>query len=101
MIWFRVLEVWLTARVWLLHTASSGIANLVLVQLLASPTFHRAVRHVHKRVHEIRHGKDPADLGGMNIDSKSTLSTHGIRLMISQSPAGPMSKNLCSILEQS
>ena len=37
--------------------------------LLASPTFHRGVRKVHKKVHEIRHGKDPADMGGTNIDS--------------------------------
>lgn len=49
--WLRVFEVWLTAR------------------LLASPTFHRGVRNVHKKVHELRHGKDPAEMGGTNIDN--------------------------------
>ncbi|TVY71229.1 hypothetical protein LSUE1_G006762 [Lachnellula suecica] len=48
--WLRVLEVWLTAR------------------LLASPSFHRGVRVIHKKVHELRHGKDPAEMGGTNID---------------------------------
>jgi len=48
--WLRVLEVWLTAR------------------LLRSPTFHRAVQHVHKKFHEIRYGKDPAEMGGTKID---------------------------------
>jgi len=48
--WLRVFEVWLTAR------------------LLSSPSFHRAVGRVHKKVHELRHGKDPAEMGGTNID---------------------------------
>ncbi|KAH8661470.1 hypothetical protein BGZ60DRAFT_413256 [Tricladium varicosporioides] len=48
--WLRVLEAWLVAR------------------LLASPTFHRGVRRVHKKVHEIRHGKDPSEMGGTAID---------------------------------
>ena len=37
-------------------------------QLLRSPTFHSVVRTVHKRVHELRYGRDPADLGGTKID---------------------------------
>ncbi|KAG9231439.1 hypothetical protein BJ875DRAFT_382934, partial [Amylocarpus encephaloides] len=40
-------------------------------QLLSSPTFHRAVRGVHKKVHEVRHGKDPAEMGGTKIDGRS------------------------------
>lgn len=38
------------------------------LQLLRSPSFHRAVQTVHKRVREVRHGKDPEELGGTNID---------------------------------
>ncbi|KAI9858626.1 MAG: hypothetical protein M1824_004207 [Vezdaea acicularis] len=48
--WLRVFEVWLTSR------------------LLASPTFHRAVQSLHKRVHQLRHGKDPSEMGGTNIE---------------------------------
>ncbi|PSS07039.1 hypothetical protein M430DRAFT_45865 [Amorphotheca resinae ATCC 22711] len=48
--WLRVFEVWLTAR------------------LLKSPAFHRAVGRVHKKVHELRYGKDPAEMGGTQID---------------------------------
>ncbi|KAG9242362.1 hypothetical protein BJ878DRAFT_175860 [Calycina marina] len=51
MIWLRIFEVWLTAR------------------LLASPSFHRGVRKVHKKVHEMRHGKDPAEMGGTSTNS--------------------------------
>jgi len=51
--WLRIFEVWLTAR------------------LLASPTFHKAVQNVHKRVRQIRHGKDAEDMGGANVDSPS------------------------------
>jgi hypothetical protein len=43
------------------------------LQLLRSPTFHRAVQHVHKKFHEIRYGKDPAEMGGTKIDSQSVL----------------------------
>ncbi|KAH8590859.1 hypothetical protein B0O99DRAFT_520758, partial [Bisporella sp. PMI_857] len=42
---------------------------LPCIQLLASPTFHHVVRRVHKRVHELKHGKDPAEMGGTNIDT--------------------------------
>ena len=38
-------------------------------QLLASPGFHRIVHNVHKRVRQIKHGKDPEEMGGTNIDS--------------------------------
>ncbi|KAL3426297.1 hypothetical protein PVAG01_03088 [Phlyctema vagabunda] len=37
-------------------------------QLLQSPLFHDGVRKVHKTVHRVRHGKDPAEMGGTNID---------------------------------
>jgi len=50
---FRMLEVWLVAR------------------LLSSPTFHRAVKGVHRKVHEIRTGEkvhDYSEMGGTNID---------------------------------
>lgn len=36
--------------------------------LLRSPTFHRGVEKVAKRVHQVRHGKPPEEMGGMNID---------------------------------
>jgi len=48
--WLQVVEAWLTAR------------------LLSSPTFHRAVQNVHRKVRQIRHGKDPEDMGGTNIE---------------------------------
>jgi len=49
MVWLRVFEAWLTMK------------------LLRSPTFHRGVRAVHKKMHELRHGKDPAEMGGTKI----------------------------------
>ncbi|KAI9052434.1 hypothetical protein LZ554_003780 [Drepanopeziza brunnea f. sp. 'monogermtubi'] len=58
--WLAIVEVWLVTR------------------LLQSPTFHRAVRKVHKKVHEIQRGEklvDPSSSsseaqarGGTNID---------------------------------
>ncbi|PMD13990.1 hypothetical protein NA56DRAFT_711354 [Hyaloscypha hepaticicola] len=49
-----------------------------LVQrLLASPTFHRAVRRVHKRVEEARRGEklyDPSEMGGTQVDAPSGWS---------------------------
>lgn len=30
------------------------------------------MRAVHKKVHEVRHGKDPAEMGGTNIESPET-----------------------------
>ncbi|KAI9885227.1 MAG: hypothetical protein M1823_002966 [Watsoniomyces obsoletus] len=50
MMWIRFFEAWLTAR------------------LLASPTFHRGVQLLHKKLREVRHGKDPSEMGGINID---------------------------------
>ncbi len=47
--------------------------QLINLQLLSSPTFHRAVRRVHKKVHEIRHGEkfyDPSEMGGTKIESR-------------------------------
>jgi hypothetical protein len=38
-------------------------------QLLQSPSFHHAVRKVHKNVHRMRHGSIEGDLGGTNIES--------------------------------
>ncbi|KAF7945512.1 hypothetical protein EAE96_010279 [Botrytis aclada] len=49
-LWLAAFEAWAVAR------------------LLRSPTFHSAVRNVHKRLHEARHGKDPSEMGGTNID---------------------------------
>ncbi|KAH7382839.1 hypothetical protein BKA64DRAFT_171020 [Cadophora sp. MPI-SDFR-AT-0126] len=57
MVWLRLAEVWLTAR------------NL---QLLNSTTFHKLVKRVHKKVHEIKLGEkleDPSEMGGTNIDT--------------------------------
>ncbi|KAK2809880.1 hypothetical protein FQN50_003521 [Emmonsiellopsis sp. PD_5] len=48
--WLQALELWLTVR------------------LLRSPTFHKGVRQVHKKIQEIRYGKLPEDMGGTNID---------------------------------
>ncbi|KAN0101846.1 hypothetical protein V8E51_012356 [Hyaloscypha variabilis] len=43
-----------------------------LVQkLLGSSTFHRVVRRVHKKVHEVKQGEklyDPSEMGGTQID---------------------------------
>ncbi|KAH8798221.1 hypothetical protein F5882DRAFT_458187 [Hyaloscypha sp. PMI_1271] len=48
------------------------IVEAWLVQrLLASSTFHRAVRRVHKKMHEVRQGEklyDPSEFGGTQID---------------------------------
>ena len=38
-------------------------------QLLASPTFHRAVQNVHKRIRHMKHGPDLEEMGGTKIDS--------------------------------
>ncbi len=49
-------------------------------KLLASPTFHRAVQNVHKRVRHLRHGPDLEEMGGTNIDSMlCRTGTRGIR----------------------
>ncbi|KAI9710584.1 MAG: hypothetical protein M1820_002720 [Bogoriella megaspora] len=48
--WFQLAEAYLTAR------------------LLASPTFHRAVQALQKRVHRLRHGTPPEEMGGTNVD---------------------------------
>lgn len=39
-------------------------------QLLASPTFQRSVERLHKRIRKMRHGPDPEDMGGTNIESE-------------------------------
>ncbi|KAL2813495.1 hypothetical protein BDW59DRAFT_30841 [Aspergillus cavernicola] len=50
--WFllRTFEVWLTTR------------------LLASPTFHRMVGSVHRKVQHLRYGPPPEEMGGTNIE---------------------------------
>ncbi|KAL6235745.1 hypothetical protein BDW75DRAFT_239841 [Aspergillus navahoensis] len=48
---WTLIEVWLTT------------------QLLRSPTFHRMVGRVHGKVHRLRHGTPPEDMGGTNIDN--------------------------------
>ncbi|KKK15334.1 hypothetical protein P175DRAFT_0531262 [Aspergillus ochraceoroseus IBT 24754] len=51
--WFglRAFEVWLTAR------------------LLGSPTFHRLVGRVHRKVQHIRHGVPPEEMGGTKLEN--------------------------------
>lgn len=44
------------------------LENLAYQQLMKSPTFHRAVEQVVKRVHRARFGTPPDELGGTNLD---------------------------------
>ncbi|KAL2145399.1 hypothetical protein VTI28DRAFT_7326 [Corynascus sepedonium] len=37
------------------------VEDLIVAQILRSPTFHRGVRRVHRTVEDIRHGRDPND----------------------------------------
>ncbi|KAL3475022.1 hypothetical protein BJX99DRAFT_259782 [Aspergillus californicus] len=46
----RALEIWLTTR------------------LLASPTFHRMVGNVHRKVQHMRHGIPPEEMGGTKLE---------------------------------
>ncbi|KAK3704520.1 hypothetical protein LTR37_013803 [Vermiconidia calcicola] len=47
-----------------------SVLEAYLVQaLLRTPAFHRGVEKVAKRVHKIRHGTPPEEMGGTNIDS--------------------------------
>jgi len=57
--WRALIEVWLTN------------------QLIRSRLFNRGVRAVHKKVHELQHGKDPAELGGTNIDKAEYANRKG------------------------
>jgi hypothetical protein len=80
--------------------------ELTPVKLLASPTFHRAVRSVHKKVHELQHGKDPAEMGGVNIDGQPTPLISYIQsgnnwLMTLQSPADRASRDFFSTIWKS
>ncbi|PQE32437.1 hypothetical protein CJF32_00001187 [Rutstroemia sp. NJR-2017a WRK4] len=43
-------------------------------ELLASPTFHRAVQSVHKKVHEAQHGKVDSEMGGLQRDEATQNS---------------------------
>lgn len=45
--------------------------------LIRSPTFHRGVQGIHKRIHRWKHGTPPEELGGTNID---TPPDSGVRL---------------------
>ena len=40
----------------------------IVPKLLASPTFHRLVERAQKRLRQTRHGPDPEDMGGTNIE---------------------------------
>ena len=70
------LQVWLTARVCprqlqAPHTSQSQ-ALTQIPQLLESAIFHKVVKRVHKKVHEIKLGEkleDPSEMGGTNIDT--------------------------------
>ncbi|KAI9839065.1 MAG: hypothetical protein M1838_004408, partial [Thelocarpon superellum] len=55
--WIRIFETWLTAR------------------LLASPAFHRVVRGLHRRIHEIRQGHGVAGEGGAKIEKTGPSDT--------------------------
>lgn len=46
----QIFEAWLTTR------------------LLASPTFHRAVQNVHRKIRHLRQGPDLEEMGGTKID---------------------------------
>ncbi|KAK3290130.1 uncharacterized protein B0H64DRAFT_447435 [Chaetomium fimeti] len=37
------------------------LENVLVNQILRSPTFHRGVRRVHRTVEDIRYGRDPSD----------------------------------------
>lgn len=47
----------------------SRFATDMNAQLLSSPTFHKGVHAVAKKVRHLRHGKDPEEMGGTNIES--------------------------------
>jgi hypothetical protein len=47
------------------------------VKLLKTPGFHHAVRSVHKRVHQLRNGVPPEEMGGTKIDSMSQVQVLG------------------------
>ncbi|KAJ9202361.1 hypothetical protein DTO166G4_6529 [Paecilomyces variotii] len=51
--WLRAFEIWLTGR------------------LLASPTFHRMVGRVHRRIQIFRYGTPPEEMGGTKIDNNN------------------------------
>ncbi|KAL1991405.1 hypothetical protein VTN49DRAFT_5397 [Thermomyces lanuginosus] len=40
-------------------------------RLLRSPAFHQMVRNVHRRITGIKHGPNPEEMGGTNIDHNS------------------------------
>ncbi|KAK3698299.1 hypothetical protein LTR37_017007 [Vermiconidia calcicola] len=47
-----------------------SVLEAYLVQaLLRTPAFHRGVEKVARRVHKIRHGTPPEEMGGTNIDA--------------------------------
>ncbi|TQB67776.1 hypothetical protein MPDQ_004732 [Monascus purpureus] len=49
--WFRAFEVWLVGK------------------LLSSPTFHRMVGRVHQKVHHLKYGVPPEEMGGTKLDN--------------------------------
>ncbi|KAF2233735.1 hypothetical protein EV356DRAFT_577329 [Viridothelium virens] len=56
--WLQMAEAYLTAR------------------LLASPSFHRAVQGLQKRLHRFRHGTPPEEMGGTNVDNGPGFLEH-------------------------
>ncbi|KAK4151000.1 hypothetical protein C8A00DRAFT_17548 [Chaetomidium leptoderma] len=51
------------------------VEDVIVAQILRSPTFHRGVRRVHRTVEDIRYGRDPSDplrQGEATADPKRT-----------------------------
>lgn len=48
--WFRLFEAWAVAK------------------LLSSPSFHRAVQTIHKRIYRLQHGTPMEEMGGTKIE---------------------------------
>jgi len=57
--WVRILEVWLTAR------------------LLQSPTFHRVVQNLQRQMRRMTHGKGPEETGGTSIEKSNDSNAKG------------------------
>jgi len=62
MIWLRVFEVWATAR------------------LLASPTFHRMVGRIHRKIHHLKHGASLEERGGTTLENNKSGFRYFLRL---------------------
>lgn len=62
---------------------------LISSQLLNSPRFHQGVHSIHKRIHQLRYGQPPEELGGTNIDKKDSLFEHFVDEIQKQVKGGP------------